>query len=275
MLPVNRPCLRMICFVAATTAFAPERATAEPITFFGEDLNLSGDPNTQIPHPNSEAVEALFLSNLTGVRTETFEGFAPQTESPLAIAFPGAGIATLTGRGEVWGGTTGAGQYSTSGANFWLAPTGGNFVIDFSNPIAAFGFYGVDVGENGGTLALVLTVSGGGTLTLPVPHTSGTSGSTDGSVLYFGFYDIRQTYTSVWFPNPGDDTDFFGFDDMTIGSSEQVTPIPEPASMLLLATGLAGAGARQLRRRRKPAPVKRPSAESGCTMRTGCAMISD
>jgi hypothetical protein len=170
MLPVNRPCLRMICFVAATTAFAPERATAEPITFFGEDLNLSGDPNTQIPHPNSQAVEALFLSNLTGVRTETFEGFAPQTESPLAIAFPGAGIATLTGRG---------------------------------------------------------------------------------------------------------DTDFFGFDDMTIRSSEQVTPIPQPASMLLLATGLAGAGARQLRRRRKPAPVKRPSAESGCTMRTGCAMISD
>ena len=244
MLSINRPYLRMICFVAATTILVPENATAEPVTFFGEDLNLSGDPDTPIPHPNSDAAQARFLSNLSGVRTETFEGFAPLTPAPLVVTFPGAGIATLTGPGEVLGGISGFGSYPISGTNFWQ---GGNFVIDFSSPIAAFGFYGVDVADNGGLLGLSLTVSGGGTLGVTVPYTSGT----DASVLYFGFYDTSQTYTSVWFVGFPDTPDFFGFDDMTIGSSEQVTPIPEPASMLLLATGLAGAGVRQLRRRRK------------------------
>lgn len=238
------PCLRVSFLLVAITVVALENAAADPITFFGEDINLSGDPNTEIAHPNSDAAEALFLANVTGAGTETFEGFAPQTESPLAIAFPGAGIATLTGSGEVWSGTTGAGQYSTSGENFWLAPTGGNFEIDFSNPIAAFGFYGVDVGENGGTLSLVLTVSGGGTLVLPVPHTSGASGSTDGSVLYFGFYDTTNTYTSVRFVNP-DQTDFFGFDDMTIASAEQVRPIPEPTTLILFGSGLGFAAWRR------------------------------
>ena len=155
MLLFSWPYLRVIGLVAATSLLAAENVRADPVTFFGEDINLSGDPDTRIPHPNSDAAQASFLANLSGVQTETFEGFAPLSTSPLVVTFPDAGIATITGFGEVSSGNSGFGQYPISGDQFWLAPTGGDFVIEFSNPIAAFGFYGVDVGDNFETLGLV------------------------------------------------------------------------------------------------------------------------
>ena len=245
--------LGRVCIVA-TLVTTPGIAFSAPITFFGEDLN--NDPDVRIPHPNSDAARALFLSNLTGTGTETFESFAAGTGTPLPISFPGAGTATLTGSGVVLSqpvGTNGTGRYPISGDQYWDTAAGGDFVINFSDPIAALGFYGVDVGDLGGQLELVLTLSGGGTVNVIVPHTVGTDGSTDGSVLYFGFYDTTQTYTSVAFDNPSFE-DFFAFDDMTIGSLEQVTPnpvVPEPTSMILLATGIAGAAARRLRKSRR------------------------
>jgi hypothetical protein len=233
----------------------PASLAAAPVTFFGEDLH--NDDDTRIPaHPNADAARIAFLSNLVGVGTETFELIADGTGAPLVLVFPGAGNATLTGSGEVESvpvGTDGNGRYPISGSNFWNAVAGGDdFVIEFSAPIAAFGFYGVDIGDFGGALELELGLSGGGTVNLPVGNTVGSGASTDGSVLYFGFYDTTATYTSIGFNNP-EIEDFFAFDDMTVGSLEQVrpgTPIPEPASMLLLAAGL-GAGVRQLRKRRQ------------------------
>jgi hypothetical protein len=45
--------------------------------------------------------------------------------------------------------------------------------------------------------------------------------------------------------------DVFAFDDMTIGSREQVTPVPEPASIALLLTGLGVFGLTARRRQRQ------------------------
>ena len=195
--------------------------------------------------------ESLFLSFLIGVGTEDFEGFADGTPSPQLLGFGATGTATLTGSGAVefqGAGTDGFGRYPSSGVNFW--EVGANtFTIAFSNPVAAFGFYGIDVGDFGAQLSLTFFKSGGGSFVIPVPHTVyGTpyGGSKGGNGFYFGLIDVNNPFTSVVFSSNQPDEDFFAFDDMTIGSVEQVvpgTPVPEPMTVVLLATGLLGIAA--------------------------------
>ena len=63
--------------------------------FFGEDLApLAGTPN-------SDAARDQFLANITGAGTEDFEGFTHGETAPLAIDFGAAGVATLTGTGQI------------------------------------------------------------------------------------------------------------------------------------------------------------------------------
>jgi PEP-CTERM motif-containing protein len=120
-----------------------------------------------------------------------------------------------------------------------------SFSLSFTSPISAFGFYGTDIGDFGGQLTLALTGSNGST-SLIVPHTIGQDGSTSGSDLYFGFYDLANTYTGISFTN-NSVTDNFAFDDFSIGSLSQVTPItggvPEPSTWAMMILGFVGAGA--------------------------------
>lgn len=204
--------------------------------FFGEDLGLG--EATRLPStPNADAARDSFLSNLVGVGTETFESFAPGTTPPLAINFIGAGTANLQGDGSVENvptGTNGVGRYPISG-NQYFETSSGNFSVDLTEPIAAFGFYGIDIGDFEGQLTL--TLANGGTETLTVPNTILSPG---GSVLYYGIIasDESEVFTQVTFGNTASGVDFFGFDDLTIGSLEQVN-VPEPTSML----GILGFGA--------------------------------
>ena len=194
--------------------------------------------------PNSEAAEAAFLANLTGVGTEDFEGFSSGTGTPLPISFPGAGTATISGSGNVATGFVTGGRYPISGSNFYNASTGSfSIAFDAVGGISAFGFYGIDVGDYGGTLSLALTTLGGDVVNLDVPLTSGTSGSTSASVMYFGFYDQSTTYTNISFLNSSTG-DVFGFDDFTIGTADQVTPnpMPVPGTLPLLGAGLLALG---------------------------------
>ncbi len=239
--------------VVALGVFAgTQQANAYQI-FFGEDLNNSAS-TPLASFPNAAAAEAGFLSNLVGVGTEDFEGFATGTGAPLNLSFPGAGTATLSGgNGEVAtvtpGTTNGFGRYGVSGSNYWEVEAGGtnNFSISFSQPIAAFGFFGIDIGDFGGQLRLEL--SNGGTTILDVPNTSGSFGSTDGSVLFFGAIaeNASEQFASVAFLTTTGQGDVFGFDDFTIGSQEQVV-MPEPATLALLGAGLAGIGLARRRR---------------------------
>lgn len=231
------------CSLAAAVGLAPHSASAYQI-FFGEDLNNSATTALGAT-PNATQAENQFQNVLSGVGTEDFEGFANGLGAPLGLTFPGAGNATLSGgSGAVSsvtaGQTNGAGRYGTSGTNFFEVSAGGagNFVVDFSSSVAAFGFYGIDIGDFGGQLQIQLNDTANTLIT--VNNTVGSGGSTDGSVLFFGIVaeDGDEEFTQASFLTSTGQGDVFAFDDMTVGSRQQV--ISEPATIATLAIGMAG-----------------------------------
>ena len=245
--------------VGATVVLGAGPASAAYVTFFGEDANNSATVPLAST-PTSTAKSAQFQSSLIGVGTEDFEGIATGTGAPLGLTFPGAGTATLSGGSGVVasvtaGTTNGAGRYSVpspSSSNFWEVSAGGtgNFVVTFSTAVAAFGFWGIDIGDFGGQLELELRNGATVLDTLTVPNTIGSNGSTDGSVLFFGLIgqNAGDVFDSIAFNTTTGQGDIFAFDLMTVGSLEQVRQTPEPASLALLGVALAGLGA--LRRRK-------------------------
>jgi len=198
--------------------------------YFGEDLNWY---NTGVS-TNSDTARTSFFAQLNGVGTEDFESFTYGQTAPLIVDFGAAGTATLGGVGAINTGS-GNGRKAYSGTAFWETNTG-SFVITFSESIAAFGFYGIDFGDFSGQIS-VNTINGT-THTYDVGHTQ--SSSADGALLYWGIIDTVDTFTSISITNTGSSSDWFGFDDFSIGTVEQVSSAPEPATFLLFGLGILG-----------------------------------
>lgn len=247
-------------------------ASAGYASFAGEDLNDdSFTPLTTLTH--SGGAETLFKSGLSsGVATETFESQLAGATAPLTLTFKDqvtlATKVTATlggGSGSVQavtpGSTDGAGRYSIPSATsskYWFvnaADSANSFTVTFDKAVAAFGFYGVDIGDFGGTVSVSLLNSVGGTIqTFAVPHSVGVDGDTDGSVVFFGliaaaagddFYGVRFTssITSA--------ADYFAFDNFTVATRDQLppdTPLPLPGTLVLAGLGLLGLGLRRARR---------------------------
>lgn len=245
-----------ILFLAAMGLVVP--AGAVPTTFFGQDLNgpstVLGTVASPGTIPNSFGAQSDFLAGLSGVGTETFTGFAAGATSPLNLAFPGAGTAVLNGSGAVGSVPAGMvnanGRYGISGTDpeKFFDTVAANFSVSFSSPIAAFGFFGIDIGDGGGHLSLLLTPSGGGPV-VALDVGNGTTILQNSSVLYFGFIDSTTTYSQVNFLN-SDTGDGFAFDNLTVGSLEQLNPVPEPGTLLLLGSSMVGLAGYSWRRRK-------------------------
>ena len=255
---MNRLGMMVVKVIVAAALISLSFSVSAYLLFFGEDLNNSNTSPLQ-SFPNASQAQELFLTHLLGVDTEDFEGVATGQGAPLTLVFPGAGDATLLGgSGEVNtitpGETNGVGRYATSGSNYWEVEAGasGNFHIEFTVPTAAFGFFGIDIGDFGGQF--LLNLAGNSTTNIPIPNTMGVGGSTDGSVLYQGLIaeNSDELFTRVEFNTNTGSGDFFAFDDMTVGDFRQVgaLPVPEPGTLILMFLVVIGFAWKALQSRR-------------------------
>jgi hypothetical protein len=229
--------------IASGLLFAVTSANATLTTYFGADSN----PGFTVPvGGNAATARANFLGDLSGgVGNEDFESFAVGAGAPLNISFPGSSgniTATVNGTGVVGDNASGpgtpcgtlCGRFATSGSQFWESSS--LFTIDFSTGISAFGFYATDIGDFNGEVTLTATASDGTATNFTIPNILS---SANGSVLFYGFTDTANSYTSIAFGNTATGTDVFGFDDMVIGDLGQVV-VPVPAAVWLFGSGLLG-----------------------------------
>ena len=191
--------------------------------FSGIDPNGNPLLNLLPNIPNSTAAKNNFLEQLQGVGTETFESMVDGQAVPLDLVFPGAGTATLVGANAMIkstpeGSTSGSGRYGTSPSHYLEVDGGIDFNIEFSQSVAAFGFFGVDIGDFSGTLNVNFNNPAIGLLSIPLAPIN----RADGSALFYGIIgDPGEEFSSVIFYTHGA-ADIFAFDDMTIGSPSQV-----------------------------------------------------
>ncbi len=237
----------------ATAAFAVASTTAAfaaPTVYFGENQNPT-PPFTVVGAPVT--ARASFLAQLTGVSSESFETFALNS-SPTTLTFNGsAGTinATLTGSGTVLNNALGqpVGRFATQGNQYYDTSSG--FGASFNTPIAAFGFYGTDIGDFSGQLTITLKHATGPDNVLLVPHGLP---ALNGSLLFWGVIDTANPFTSVQFgvAQGGTSDDFFGFDQIVVGDIKQVTgSVPESSTWAMMIAGFGIVGFAMRARARK------------------------
>ena len=235
--------LKKSIILAACALALPSVASAAPTIFFGENQapasGVSGAPVT---------ARNAFLAFLSaGVSTEDFEGIALGSP-PIALTFTG-GLGPINGTlsgGGVLRNSPSTGTYATSGRQFYDNQFNA-FKITFTSAIAAFGFYGTDIGDVNQALSVTLDA---GLTSQRVFLVANTVGAADGSLLFWGIADNAQTFTTVSFAQSG--TDRFGFDDLTVGDVRQVIGgVPESSTWAMMIAGFGIVGFSMRARTRK------------------------
>lgn len=262
---------------AWSTYCAPVVTGSSLLTCFG----IESTPNGMVDSAKDPArAKAEFLAGKMNVGTLDFSQYDPAN---VGFAFPDSAAAKFIGAG---GGQINQAVFSDSSAGpyvipdpvaaglgrFNTSPTGDpqgmileagvGFTLTFDSAISAFGFYGMDIGDFGGTLSLRLLLADGTAASpdpIPVPVLPSAPGlegdPAGGNLVFFGFFNTNPTiqYKAVQFIHTGPE-DGFGYDDMVVASlsGEPPNPTPEPAGLALVGAALTAAALVRRRRGRGP-----------------------
>lgn len=234
---------------------------ANAANFSGYDQNFGTTPLTTATSPNSQAAFNTFSSNLNGstVTTESFEtipvgtpidGLNTSISGTTAIfsyttkatpgnpSIPVAGTSTTSVQQAAASGAsagfTNSGTYPTDGTRGISINSTNNFSISFNNTLAAFGYFGTDLGDASNTLTM--NFYNGTTLvnSYSIPQYVGGLNSSeffsgfiaDNSTQYFNKVEFSSSSTSLT-------GDAIGIDQIKIGTPTQVVnQVPEPSSLV-------------------------------------------
>ena len=188
--------------------------------------------------------EATFLSAAGTLGFESFEGLAASnTVAPgFSRSLPAFTI-TGTPNAGVFDLTDYLGTHATDGTKYIEVEGGSQQTITFlfGAPITEFGVTITDYGDFATSTMKFVTNSGG----------SGNAALAflpDGTNQFFGFIDAANPFTSLTLTTAvGQFGDPFSVDRVRYSAGNASTPVPEPASLLLLGAGLAAAVRRRIR----------------------------
>ncbi len=221
---------------------APSSAYAAPIVFTGTDVGAnSGDPR-----PNSDAAAASFAVAAALIGSSTLLTFETAPLGSFSHVVIAAGVTMEGDEGAAVENSPIStpdglfGYNTTSGGSQFVSPVGA-LTFNFTTPIQAFGVYLSGVQFDTETI----TFNDG------APQTVNIKNLGIGGVQFVGFTN-PLAFSSVTI-NPLSDSlnDVVGVDDLRFATSAtNGSPVPEPASLTLLALGLAGIGARRWRQRK-------------------------
>jgi hypothetical protein len=221
-------------------------AVAAPTLFFGQDPAVADEPDPF-------AAEQEFLGAVAQrgwqVGSQGFEGLATGSpaqglsagltplQDPLTVTVSEQPVSALSQVRD--GSQAREGRYPvfdvlaepTSVSDRWLDLGSSATTLTFSRPLAALGFFAVDIGEPepGGTgnPGGQLTLDLGGGQSLSIPHRQGENGL----LLFYGVI-FDQPVAQVTLQNSQGGVDLFGIDNL------RVAPIPLPPALTLLASAL-------------------------------------
>jgi hypothetical protein len=236
-------------------------ARAATLTFFAQNIGTGAVPGT-LQASRDEEVE--FLANLVSPLTEDFSTFDVADKGELRIFLDNATLSdTVDSGGSIRvdledAANRGFGTTpwdSEDEDRFWKNETTSNamdelFRVCFDQEVRAFGFYATawsteaSPGNDATQLALYLGRPGMDPERIVIPHDDEEN---PGGVFYFGVIaDLPFIKASLRNESTTDPGDRIGFDGFTMAT----TIVPEPATGLLLAGGLAGLAAARRRRPR-------------------------
>jgi len=233
--------------VLAYTLVLTSTTHAAPMIIYGHDRGL-GEQVRLTETPNADAARDTFLALVDDAITENFEGFEEYAgyQTGLTLDLGALGTSTLQStdnNNSMWvdavasGTTNTVGRYAISGVNY-LQVSSSYFQLSFSRPVTAFGFYGIDIGDFSGLFTLDVTRPNGSSTTYTLDDTYRSPG---GGVLYWGLIDAENPFSEIRFSNSNSGTDWFGFDDMTVGTARP-QPVSEPGALGLLGLGFTVLG---------------------------------
>jgi hypothetical protein len=237
--------------------------------YTGYDANPNATSTNSVVLPlasrtNSIAAYNSYKANLggSGVTTESFETATAdktpidglvQSLSGVTATYSytkktdGSSVGATVQKADA-NGLTNAGTFPTDGIQGISINSANNFKIKFASPLAAFSFWGTDLGDSKNTLTVVLRKAGLNVQSKLIDYLDANAGQS--SVFFFGgiAQNAAEQFDEVELLSSISSTgDAIGIDQLTVGTAAQLTPQSKPVPTPALLPGLVAlaAGARR------------------------------